>query len=375
MSDIGSFTFPDLGIEPLTPEQLAAVDPAQLAAVETALNIPGAERVTQPALRQQQEETVTESEAERIARLDRESAERIARLNRESAALDRDSRRFTPSQDAKNTIKSVLATYGLGDLSDYLYGVYARQEVDINNPDALIFAIREQDAYKKRFAANAARAKKGLAELDPASYLELENSYRRLMQSNGLPSGFYDQTDDFTRLLEGDVSVSELQDRIQNGFRAVQDADPEVKRQMQELYGVNEAGLAAYFLDPERAAPILTRQAEAAKVAARAKEQAGFQLTALSAEDLIARGYTPDEAQQAFTKAGQLAGLYTEMGSEEALTGAQKIGAAFGYDVAAIQALEERKRARLGEFQGGGGFARTTGATSGTVETGVGEAQ
>jgi hypothetical protein len=31
MSDIGSFTFPDLGIEPLTPEQLAAVDPAQLA--------------------------------------------------------------------------------------------------------------------------------------------------------------------------------------------------------------------------------------------------------------------------------------------------------------------------------------------------------
>jgi hypothetical protein len=144
---------------------------------------------------------------------------------------------------------------------------------------------------------------------------------------------------------------------------------------MQELYGVNEAGLAAYFLDPERAAPILTRQAEAAKVAARAKEQAGFQLTALSAEDLIARGYTPDEAQQAFTKAGQLAGLYTEMGSEEALTEAQKIGAAFGYDVAATQALEQRKRARLGEFQGGGGFAKTTGATSGTVETGVGEAQ
>jgi len=282
---------------------------------------------------------------------------------------------FEARADAKNTIRAVLATYGLGDLSDYLYGVYARGEVDINNPDAIIFSLREQEVYKKRFAANAARAKKGLAELDPASYLELENSYRRLMQSNGLPPGFYDQTDDFTRLLEGDVSVSELQDRIQNGFRAVQDADPEVKRQMQELYGVNEAGLAAYFLDPERAAPILTRQAEAAKVAARAKEQAGFQLTALSAEDLIARGYTPDEAQTAFTKAGQLAGLYTEMGGEEALTEAQKIGAAFGYDVAATQALEQRKRARLGEFEGGGGFAKTTGATSGTVETGVGEAQ
>jgi hypothetical protein len=375
MSDIGSFTFPDLGIEPLTPEQLAAVDPAQLAAVETALNIPGAERVTQPALRQQQEETVTESEAERIARLDRESAERIARLNRESAALDRDSRRFTPSQDAKNTIKSVLATYGLGDLSDYLYGVYARQEVDINNPDALVFAIREQDAYKKRFAANAARAKKGLAELDPSSYLQLENSYRQLLQSNGLPPGFYDQTEDFTALLEGDVSPQELQTRVQEGFRAVQDADPEVKRQMQELYGVSEAGLAAYFLDPTKAAPILTRQAEAAKIAARAKEQGNIQLQFATAEEIAARGITAQEAQAGFTALGLQEGLYTEMMGEQALTQQQKVGAALGYDVEAQRQLAERRGTRKAAFQGGGGFTKTTGQTSGTVQTGLGVAE
>jgi len=375
MSDIGSFTFPDLGIEPLTSEQLAAVDPAQLAAVETALNIPGAERVTQPALRQQQEETVTESEAERIARLDRESAERIAGLNRESAALDRDSRRFTPSQDAKNTIKSVLATYGLGDLSDYLYGVYARQEVDINNPDALVFAIREQDAYKKRFAANAARAKKGLAELDPSSYLQLENDYRRLLQSNGLPTGFYDQTEDFTALLEGDVSPQELQTRVQEGFRAVQDADPEVKRQMQELYGVSEAGLAAYFLDPTKAAPILTRQAEAAKIAARAKEQGNIQLQFATAEEIAARGITAQEAQAGFTALGLQQGLYTEMMGEQALTQQQKVGAALGYDVQGKTKLAQRASTRKAAFQGGGGFAKTTGQTSGTVQTGLGVAE
>mgnify|MGYP007090459318 CR=1 FL=1 len=46
---------------------------------------------------------------------------------------------FEARADAKNTIRAVLATYGLGDLSDYLYGVYARGEVDIQNPDALIF--------------------------------------------------------------------------------------------------------------------------------------------------------------------------------------------------------------------------------------------
>ena len=358
----------DLGIEPLTPEQLAAVDPAQLAAVETALNIPSAERVVQPAQSQQEDQTATETEAERIARLNRESAERIA-------GLDRESRRFTPSQDARNTIKSVLATYGLGDLSDFLYGVYARQEVDINNPDALIFAIREQDAYKKRFTANAARAKKGLAELDPSSYLALENDYRRLLQSNGLPPGFYDQTEDFTALLEGDVSPQELQTRVQEGFRAVQDADPEVKRQMQELYGVNEAGLAAYFLDPTKAAPILTRQAEAAKIAARAKEQGNIQLQFATAEEIAARGITAQEAEAGFTALGLQEGLYTEMMGEQALTQQQKVGAALGYDVEAQRQLAERRGTRKAAFQGGGGFAKTTGQTSGTVQTGLGVAE
>jgi hypothetical protein len=361
MSDVGSFTFPDLGVSPLTPEQLAAVDPAQLAAVETALNIPGAERVVQPAQRP------------------------VDDIN--------DSLPFDPTQppappappvdpvaggtraDAKNTIRAVLATYGLGELSDYLYSVYARGEVDIQNPDALVFAIREQPAYQKRFAANAARAKKGLAELDPASYLQLENSYRQLLQSNGLPPGFYDQTEDFTALLEGDVSPQELQTRVQEGFRAVQDADPEVKRQMQELYGVNEAGLAAYFLDPAKAAPILTRQAEAAKIAARAKEQGRLQLGAATAEEIAARGISAQEAQAGFTAMGLQEGLFTEMMGEQALTQQEKVGAALGYDVEAQRKLAERRGIRKAAFQGGGSFAKTTGATSGTVQTGLGVAE
>ena len=312
--------------------------------------------------------TTTETEAERIARLNRESAERIA-------GLDRESRAFSPTRDARNTIKAVLATYGLDSLSDFLYDAYAKQEVNINNPDAIIFAIRGQEAYQKRFAANIARAKKGLSELDPGSYIELENGYRRLMQSNGLPIGFYDQTEDFTRLLEGDVSASELQDRIQNGFRAVQDADPEVKRQMQELYGVSEAGLAAYFLDPEKAAPLLTRQAEAAKIAARAKEQGNIQLQFATAEEIAARGITAAEAETGFTAMGLQQGLYTEMMGEQALTQQEKVGAALGYDVQGKTKLAQRASTRKSPFQGGGGFTKTTGQTSGTVQTGLGVAE
>lgn len=283
--------------------------------------------------------------------------------------------KFTPLKDARNTIRSVLQTYGLGNLADYLYDLYAKEEVNIENPDALLFAVRDTNEYKTRFAANARRAAKGLPELDPGSYLGLENQYRDLLRSNGLPIGFYDQTSDFEKLIEGDVSPSELQSRISNGYRQIADADPEVRRQMRELYNVDEAGLAAYFLDPERATPLLERQARAAQIAARSREQAGIQLGALSAEELAARGITPSAAQEQFARMGQLAGLYQEMGGEEALTEQEKIGAAFGYDVQAQQRLERRRAQRVGEFAGGGQFARTSGATSGTVETGAGTAQ
>jgi hypothetical protein len=144
---------------------------------------------------------------------------------------------------------------------------------------------------------------------------------------------------------------------------------------MQELYGVNEAGLAAYFLDPERAAPILTRQAEAAKIAARAKEQGGIQLEFATAEEIAARGITAQEAQAGFTNLGLQEGLYTEMMGEQALTQRQKVGAALGYDVAAQRGIKQRQSTRKAEFAGGGSFTKTTGQTSGTTESGLNVAQ
>lgn len=277
--------------------------------------------------------------------------------------------------DAFSRLRALLSRVGLTDLEGAVQQVITGGQVDLTDSNAILFAIRDQPAYQRRFSGNTARARKGLPELDPSSYVQLEEAYRELMRNNGLPAGFYDQNDDFTKFIENDVSVSELNDRIQNGYRAVQDADPEVKRQMRELYGVDEGGLTAYFLDPQRASPLLARQAQAARIAARGREQAGLQLVAGTAEELVARGVTPEEAQQAFARRAELGGLYAEMGGEEMLTEAQKLGATFGYDVAAQQELERRKARRRAEFAGGGQFARTTGATSGTVETGVGTAQ
>jgi hypothetical protein len=317
-----------------------------------------------------------ETEEERIARLERE-AEDARRANElEFAQKQADLQTKQRKDDARSTMAAVLNTYGLGDLADFVYTeIIAKETVNINNPDAIIFAIREQPAYQKRFAGNAARLKKGLSELDPASYIGLENQFRQTLQSNGLPANFYDQTDDFQALIEGDVSPSELNERVQQGYRAVADADPAVKEQMKNLYGVSEGQLAAYFLDPQRTAPLLTRQAQAANIAARGLEQGGIQLTGVFAEDLARRGITEQQARAGFAEVGALGELRQTFAGETALSGEQLAGAAFGIDVAAQQELERRKRLRTGEFAGGGSFARTTGETSGSISTAVGKAQ
>lgn len=286
-----------------------------------------------------------------------------------------------PSREsALASIRAGLARYGLEGLAEVLWQKHTQKLVNIEDENALLYSIRDEQAYKTRFAANEARIKAGLPELEPESYLGLEDSYRKVLASNGMPQGFYDSPDDFRAFIEGDVSVAELQGRIQNGYRMVQDADPAVKQKMYELYGVSEPELAAYFIDPQRAKPLLVasdyqRQARAAQIAARAQEQAGISLSGVLAEDLARRGITEAEAMKGFGEIGKLGELAQTFRGEEALTTEQITRAQFGIDTEAEQALERRKRQRVGEFLGGGSFARTTGETSGATTLAVGKSQ
>lgn len=323
----------------------------------------------------QTEEESPERSAEEFAA----SLAAIFQQEREAARLDREAAMETARTSARSVMGKILAEFGLGELVDYTYNeIIANPTVDISNPDAILFALREQPAYQKRFAANQRRAAAGLPELDPASYLALEEQYRNVMRSNGMPAGFYDQTDDFTELLAGDVSPLELQTRVEQGFRAVDDADPEVLNQLRRFYpevGQSREQLAAYFLDPEKAAPIITRNVRAAQIAARGRETGGIQLTSALAEDLARRGITEAEAQRGFAEIGALGELTQTFAGESPLTEEDIVRAKLAGDTASAEELERRKRGRVAAFTGGGTFARTTGATSGAVRTTVGEAQ
>lgn len=275
-------------------------------------------------------------------------------------------------QDAKAIIRTMLERYKLQNLTDRVWGLISDETLPKNaDIDLIGDALRDTDEFKARFPANAARVRAGLPELSVSEYVGLERGYGNAMRGSGLPAGFYDDPSDFEKFIAGDVSVAEVQTRVNDGFKAVSEANPEVIKQMKNLYGMDEGGLAAYFLDPARATPILVRQARSAQIAAEAARQAGIQLTSTAAEQLAAEGITSQEAQAGFAAVKsqqELAGPL--QGEDGRLTQEELIGATFGTDAAARQRVETRARRRRATFEQGGGFAAgQQGAT------GLGEAQ
>jgi len=263
---------------------------------------------------------------------------------------------FEPRIDARNVLRQVLQQYKLDALTETLYDKYTRQEFNINT---------------KRVAD-------GLPELSPGEYLSLEQKYSDLMRQNGMPPGFYDQEGDFKSLIENDISPVELQSRIEDGFRMVDQADPAVLNQLRQFFpeiGMDRSALASYFLDPQRSAPLLTRQVETAKIAARAAELAGIKFNYQEAADLAGRGYSESTLLKGFEEVGALGELRQTFAGETGLTEQQLVGAKLGYDTEAKRLLAQRVAQRKGEFAGGGQYSAVTGDIQGSVRTGVGKAQ
>lgn len=261
-------------------------------------------------------------------------------------------------EDAIQIIRNGLTRYGLGALADQVWllkgqGVLSERPT----PDEIGDVLKDTPEFKQRFPANAERVKRGLPELNVTDYIDMERGYQDVMAGSGLPPEFYDQPQDFTNFISFNTSAAEVQDRVTKGFSLVKNANPEVVRQMKELYNVDDAGLAAYFLDPTKGKDIILKQATSATISAEAKRQSGMQLTAAESEGLVAEGVDAVDAQKGFgTIASQQELLGTDLQGETAITRAEQISGTLGTNEAAKQRIESRKRQRQSQFTGGGGF-------------------
>jgi hypothetical protein len=165
--------------------------------------------------------------------------------------------------------------------------------------------LRETDAYKKRFAANEQRIKKGFAALSEADYLDLEDRYQGVMRQYGLPESYYQRgelgrQEGFEKLLAADVRDDELADRLNVAYNRVINAAPEIKESLKQFYpDITNGDILAYTLDPEKAILDIKRKVTSAEIGAGAM-QAGLKTGVARAEELQRYGVTKETAQQGF---------------------------------------------------------------------------
>jgi hypothetical protein len=284
---------------------------------------------------------------------------------------------FSPEPGAQSTIKAGLAKYGLSSLYSAVWGKYTKSEINLSDPEAFVFALKEEPAYKQRFAANEIRKSRGLTELQPSTYISMEDTYRKTLQASGLPPGFYDTQADLDKMIGGDVSIYELSTRIQDAYNLVRDAPADVTEKLKSMYSISDGDILAYFIDPDRARPRLIaadykREAQAAMVAAQAQRTAGIGLSKAFSEDVVRQGISETAQKQAFTTIADMNELTRAQGTEKDLTAEQIAGAQLGIDSASRKILEDRKKGRVAGFSGGGEFSMQQ--AGGLGRSGIGQA-
>jgi len=264
-------------------------------------------------------------------------------------------------RNALEIIRDKLSEYGLSGLDEFAKNALLRGDTT----EVVLMNLRITEQFQERFAGMQIRRDNGMSAISPAEYIRLERGYRQVMMAAGIPEGFYDSPDDFAAFIGNDVSQAEMTERVAMAATAVQSIDPNLKTQLQDLYGIgveNDGELTAYFLDPERGTSLIEQrlQMEAAGLSAAAVGTLGAGFERQTAERLADLNVQQREITERFR--GQRAVMQQLVGEQDAMTTSEFAAAEFGLDSEATADLarlrrqrQERGRRQMGALVTGAG--------------------
>jgi len=247
------------------------------------------------------------------------------------------------------------------------------------SPAEAKIAIRQSQAYKDRFKGNEGRIKKGLAVYQPNEYLQAEETYRNLLLANNLQDLVSKNTTD--AFISGAVSAQEVQDRIQNVFTKIDNADATLKGQLGQYfsnYGIADPNLqrsqlASALLTGETSSMALERQLKKAQLRAGA-QMSGVTIAETGVESLQqqleAQGVSDvyGTAKTGFSTLAQTAPTTEKLAQ---IYGEQTTGLSEELQQEAFFGLQSQRRKKLQEKEqatfGGQAGISTAGLTKGTA--------
>jgi hypothetical protein len=244
----------------------------------------------------------------------------------EKAALGKAER-----QSAYDLLYSQFKLYGLESLVEPLKGLITSGA----SPAEFTIKLRESDAYKVRFAANAKRIANGFKAIDEATYLGLEDRYQSIMMNYGVPESYYKKgsmgvQEGFEKLVANNVDPVTLEERIIEGVKFNQGSKLLIDTAKQFYPSLTDGDFLAYAIDPKNALSEIRRKVTATEIGS-AQIGAGLAATVGGAEELARAGITGKQYQQAAPtiaeasiRGGQLADIYkqspyTQQTAEQAL--------------------------------------------------------
>ena len=269
-------------------------------------------------------------------------------------------------QDAFALLKDVFASYGLEELAAQIEG-YMRE--GIGTAQATI-KLKQSQPYKDRFYGNELRLAAGRNVINEAEYLDLENSYSETLKAYGLqdyfgtgvtPTERKNRQKEIAKVIGNDISAVEFKDRVSTSVDRVKMADPGTKKAFQDFYGIGEADLVKYFLNPTQTLVTLKEKATAAEIGGAAIGQ-NLPATMASAEELARFGINREQAQvgystiaQELPTAAKLGEIYSQEGITYGQTEAEQ--ATFKGLASAKRKKEQLVSRETAAFQGSSGVA------------------
>lgn len=280
-----------------------------------------------------------------------------------------------------NQLASFLNSIGLGGLFSISNGtpggwLWEQIQGGVATEAELTLALEQTPEFRSRFAVifdMRDQAARGAITYVPtaADVLAYEKEYVQAMISAGVPSWFYDSYEDAHAAMRSNLSVTQVEERIQRGFGVMQEMPPEVRTAFEELYGSQADGaLLAAVLDPEKTLAEIDRAVRASQITGFGR-RAGLEISSEQALRFSVNSLSVSEIEQGVQEAARLTPLTEETIGEGATDLSTEVALSAGLlDNAADQAALEARltRRQLGQRAAGGGAIA---GQSGVIGAGV----